>query len=52
MDIRKEAELRVFSLFEKTQKFVQDTLYFCNVIQSNEFYDHDGYFYQQTKKKI
>lgn len=39
------------SLFEKTQKFVQDTLYFCNVIQSNEFYDHDGYFYQQTKKR-
>lgn len=52
MDIRKEAELRVFSLFEKTQKFVQDTLYFCNVIQSNEFYDHDGYFYQQTKQRF
>ncbi len=39
------------SLFEKTQKFVEDTQYFCNVIQSKEFYDHNGYFYQQTKKR-
>lgn len=40
------------SLFEKTQKFVEDTQYFCNVIQSKEFYDYNGYFYQQTKKRF
>lgn len=40
------------TLFEKTQKFVEDTQYFCSVIQSKEFYDRNGFFYQQTKKRF
>lgn len=35
-------------MFDKTQKFVKDTQYLYTIIQSKEFYDRNGCFYQQT----
>ena len=52
------AELKALSrnkqyvIFEKTQKFVEDTQYFCTIITSPEFYDSNGSFYRQTKRRF
>ena len=49
---KKKAHEKQHNLFEKTQKFVEDTQYFCSVIKSEQFYDRNGYFYQETKERF
>ena len=35
-------------MFDKTQKFVQDTQYFCTIIQSEVFYERNSSFHKQA----
>lgn len=39
-------------MFDKTQKFVEDTQYFYTIIQTKDFYNRNGFFYQQTMARF
>ena len=39
-------------MFDKTQKFVEDTQYFYTIIQTKDFYNRNGFFYQQTMVRL
>lgn len=38
-------------MFEKTQRFVEDTQYLYTIIQNKEFYDRKGFFHKQTMER-
>ena len=38
-------------MFDKTQKFVEDTQYLCSIILSSEFYDADGFLHNEAMRR-